>query len=88
MPNIHSAVKRVRADKKLRLRNLEFKSGLKTLTKQFLTALKPDQASDAKELYRSLVKRLDQGVTKGILHKNTASRKKSRLALRLAKVQS
>ena len=88
MPNIHSAVKRVRADKKRRLHNLEIKSGLKTLTKQFLSSLKPGDGDKAKELYRNLVKRMDQAASKGLLHKNTASRKKSRYALRLAKLSA
>ncbi len=88
MPNIHAAVKRVRADKKRRLHNIEIKSELKTLTKQFLASLKPGDGAKAKELYRNLVKRMDQASNKGILHKNTASRKKSRYALQLAKLSS
>ena len=88
MPNIHAAEKRVRSDKKRRLHNIEIKSELKTLTKQFLASLKPGNGTQAAELYRNLVKRIDQAAGKDILHKNTASRKKSRYALRLAKVQS
>lgn len=85
MPNIKAAAKRVRADKKRRQRNLGFQSELKTLTRRFLEALQPGKEAQAKEFFRTLSKRLDQAVNKGIIHKNTASRKKSRYAARLAK---
>ena len=86
MPNTRSAEKRTRADAKRRLRNLEAKSKLKTLVRQFgkmVTDKKPDEA---KKLYPQLARLLDQAAKIGILHKNTASRKKSRLAKHLAKI--
>ena len=80
MPNIRSAAKRVRADAKRRQRNQNFESELKSLTKKFHKLVKEGQKDQAKSLYPSIVKRLDQAATKKIIHKNTASRNKSRLA--------
>ena len=87
MPNIRAAAKRMRADRKRRLRNLGVHSELKTLTKKFLLALQEKAAPQAKTLYLTLVKRWDQAASKGIVHRNTCSRKKSRLARQLAQLQ-
>ena len=86
MPNIRSAAKRMRADAKRRQRNLEAKSKLKTLVRQFTRTVEEKKADQAKKLYPLLTRLLDQSARKGILHRNTASRKKSRLALQLAKL--
>ncbi len=86
MPNIRSAAKRMRADAKLRLHNLEAKSKLKTLVRQFTRSIEERQADQAKRIYPLLTRLLDQSARKRILHRNTASRKKSRLALQLAKL--
>ncbi len=83
MPNIRAAAKRVRADRKRRFRNLGVQSELKTLTRRFLLAVQ-EKAPQVKTLYRTLAKRWDQAASKGIVHRNTASRKKSRLARQLA----
>jgi small subunit ribosomal protein S20 len=76
----------MRADAKLRLLNLEAKSKLKTLVRQFARAIEERQADQAKKIYPLLTRLLDQSARKRILHRNTASRKKSRLALQLAKL--
>ena len=86
MPNIRAAAKRVRADVKRRERNLEAKSKLKTLVSQFNRSVEEKAADKAKKLYPLLTRLIDQSTRKGILHRNTASRKKSRLALQLAKL--
>ena len=86
MPNIRSAEKRMRADAKLRERNLEAKSKLKTLVRQFNRSVDGKQADQARKIFPQLVKLLDKSAQKGILHRNTASRKKSRLARSLAKL--
>ena len=85
MPIIHAAEKRMRADRKRRERNLRVASELKSLTRKLLKGIQEGQAAQAKEVYHLLTKRLDQATSKGILHKNTASRKKSRLARQLQK---
>lgn len=86
MPNSRSAEKRMRADAKRRLRNLEAKSKLKTLVRQFNQSIEEKKADQAKKIYPQLTRLLDQSAKINILHRNTASRKKSRLAQRLAKL--
>lgn len=85
MPNIRSAAKRVRADRKRQSRNLDFKSELKTVLKK-IRALIQKGSAEAKEYYVFVNKRLDQAVSKKLLHKRTASRTKSRLARQLHKL--
>ena len=83
MPTMKSAKKRLRQNIKHNLRNRTYKSALKTQMKKFLNAIREGNAQAVREELRLTVKKLDTGVTKGILHKNTASRKKSRLAKKL-----
>lgn len=78
MPNIASAEKRVRVTEKRTLRNKSFNSALKTAFKKANNAVSKNE-EDRLELVRLAVKKIDQGVSKGIVHKNTANRKKSRL---------
>lgn len=75
MPNIKSAIKRVRITKKRTERNKAYKSALKTFIKNALNA----QGEQKEKAIKVAVKKLDQAVSKGILHKNTAARKKSAL---------
>ena len=86
MPNTRSAAKRVRSDAQRHQRNLKAQSELKTLTKKFLQAVQTGNASQARTAYQALAKRLDQAAGKNILHRKTASRKKSRLGRRLARI--
>lgn len=74
MPNIKSAKKRVRVIETKTLRNKAIKSDLKTTLK------KVETAEDKEAAVRVAVKKIDQACAKGILHKNTAARKKSALA--------
>ena len=83
MPIMKSAKKRLRQNIKHNLRNRTYKSALKTQMKKFLSVVKEGNAQAAQEELRLTVKKIDTGVVKGILHKNTASRKKSRLAKKL-----
>jgi len=77
----------MRADVTRRLRNLQAKSELKTLTRQFTRSLEEKQADQAKKLFPLLTQLIDQSAKRGTLHRNTASRKKSRLARSLAKLR-
>ena len=79
MPSNDSAAKRHRQNLKNRLRNRSYKSELRTKTKSFLTAVSEGNKESAESQYRDLTAMLDKAVNKGILHVNTASRKKSRL---------
>ena len=78
MPNIASAKKRVRVIERKTLRNKSFMTALKTIMKKANLAVS-NETPDRGDMVRLAVKKLDQGVSKGIVHKNTAGRKKSRL---------
>jgi len=80
MPNCKSAEKRLRQNEKRRIRNKTRNTELKTLTKRLLRAVHDQQQDDAQQLYSRLTKRLDQATAQGFLHRNTTSRRKSRLA--------
>ena len=81
MPNIKSAKKRVKVIKKKTLQN----QIIKTAIKKFEASLKQGQAA-ASDAYKVVVKKTDQAVAKGILHKNTASRRKSQYSNMLNKI--
>jgi ribosomal protein S20 len=84
MPNIKSAKKRVKVIKVKTLQNKIFVSSLKTTIKKANAAI--DSQDDSKQdQFRAAVKKIDQAVSKGVLHKNTAARKKSALARKYAK---
>ena len=85
MPNIKSAKKRVLVNKTKAQRNKSTNSALKTAIKKANVAIETN-AADKNELVKVAVKKIDQAVAKGIVKKNTASRKKSQLALKLNKV--
>ena len=79
MPSSSSAAKRHRQSLKNRLRNRSYKSQLKTNAKSFLATISENDSEKAQSEYRTLSSMLDRAVSKGILHKNTAARKKSRM---------
>ena len=88
MPTMKSAKKRLRQNIKQNLRNRTYKSALKTQLKKFLSVVKEGNASAAQEELRLTVKKIDKGVAKNILHKNTASRKKARLTKKLNQMKA
>lgn len=83
MPNIKSAIKRVKVSEKRRLRNASQKSALRTAVKSFETAAAGNDVETAKAALIAASKKLDKAATKGLIHKNAAARKKSRLAKQL-----
>ena len=83
MPNIKSAMKRVKVIEKKTMRNNMIKSGYRTAVKKFEQALESGNVEEAKALFSEANKKIDQACTKGVLVKNTAARKKSRLAKKL-----
>ena len=86
MANIKSAKKRVLTAEKNRLRNVAFKTSVKSAVKKVLE-LATLEDKDALNTALSKVYQLcDKAVSKGILHKNTASRKKSRLTIAVNKI--
>ncbi|KNZ40425.1 30S ribosomal protein S20 [Acetobacterium bakii] len=80
MANIKSAMKRAKTNETSRIRNKIVKTNLKTTVKKFELAATEGNAEEAQAAYRLAAKKIDMAVTKGILHKNTAARKKSTLA--------
>lgn len=85
MPNTQSAVKRAKTSEKSRQRNVETKSGLKTLRKGLLAAIAVNEAPQTAAAYRAFCAALDKGAKHGIIPKNTAIRKKARGAAMLRK---
>ena len=77
MPNIKSASKRLRQNQKRRDRNRTVRSEIRTRTKSLLQT---DSASDAEEAYRKVASMLDTAARKGIVSKQAAARRKSRLS--------
>ncbi|MFX4263369.1 30S ribosomal protein S20 [Pelotomaculum propionicicum] len=86
MPNIKSAIKRVEVTRKRTIRNARIKSALRTTIRRFEEAMKAADRDEAGLKLRKAVVAIDKAVTKGILHKNAASRKKSRLTKRFNKL--
>lgn len=83
MANLASAKKRNRQNERNRTRNRIRRQSLKTETRKFLDAIHDGKLDEARKLYVDITKRLDQTAAKGTLHRNTAARRKSRLAKRL-----
>ncbi len=79
MANIKSQMKRNRQNTTRNLRNKAVRSELKTRVKTALAAADAGDADQAQELTRLAQKRIDTAVTKGVLHKNTAARRKAKL---------
>ena len=82
MANIKSQIKRNRQTIKRTERNKAVRSELKTRTKN-ATAAAVEGAENAEELARLAQKRIDSAASKGVIHKNAAARRKSRLAKKL-----
>jgi small subunit ribosomal protein S20 len=81
--NIKSQMKRNRQNERLRLRNKAAKSEIKTRVKSAVVAAEGG-AEESVERLRLAVKRIDKAAAKGIIHRNQASNRKSRLMRRIA----
>jgi small subunit ribosomal protein S20 len=86
MANIKSAIKRAQIIRVRTKRNVSYKSMMKTAIRRFETALKAGDPEKSREALIKAIRTVDKVETKGVIHKNTASRKKSRLAKALNKV--
>jgi small subunit ribosomal protein S20 len=82
--NIKSQIKRNRTNEKARLRNKAVRAELKTRVKSAVTAAESG-AEGAADAQRLAMKKIDMAAAKGVIHRNAAARRKSRLAKRLAK---
>ena len=83
MTNIKSAVKRVSVIEKKTLQNNMIKSEYKTAVRKFEAAVTEGNKAEAEELLKLAIKKIDGACSKGVIKKNTASRKKSNLAKKL-----
>ncbi|KWW11101.1 MULTISPECIES: 30S ribosomal protein S20 [Bacillaceae] len=83
MPNIKSAIKRVKINDKKRVQNITVRSTMRTTVKNAEAALAGENVEAAKEALLTAAVKLDKAASKGLIHKNAAARKKSRLAKRL-----
>ena len=86
LPNIKSAKKRVLVNQAKAARNKAAKSALKTKLKNFDAAVSEGNRVEADRRYAEAVKAVDQAAARGLMHKNTAANRKSKLTLRLNKI--
>lgn len=86
MANIKSSKKRILTAERNAARNVAFKSSIKTAMKKALELGKAGESKDLQAALSKVFQLCDKAVGKGILHKNTAARKKSRLVLALKKL--
>lgn len=87
MANIKSQIKRIRQNEKRRLRNRYFRGRARTFVKKARLSIQRGSLEEAIQATRLAVSALDKAAEKGILHKNNAARRKSRLMKRLAMLQ-
>ncbi|MBM7645817.1 small subunit ribosomal protein S20 [Scopulibacillus daqui] len=83
MPNIKSAIKRVKKNESNRQHNVMLKSALRTSIKNFNQKVENNDVEGAKEAFIVATKKIDKAATKGLIHKNKAAREKSRLSQKL-----
>ncbi len=88
MANHKSAIKRIRTSERRRVRNRVFISRARTEVKQARTAIAGSDLTAAREAVLTAIRVLDKAANKGILHKNNAARRKSRLMKRLAALEA
>ena len=87
MANIKSQIKRNRQNERRRVRNKAVRSELRTRQKAVLQAAE-NGSDDVAELTRLAIKRLDKAASKGVIHKNQAARRKSRLIKQLQRAEA
>jgi len=88
MAHHKSAKKRIRQNLKLRTRNRALRSTLRTALKKYRSLLHAKQVDEAQEQLPTIHKTIDKMVTKGVIHKNNANRKKSRLTRQLNRLRA
>jgi small subunit ribosomal protein S20 len=84
MPIKRASFKDLRKSKKRHIRNVTIRTELHTLNKKFDALIAGKNTAEAKDTLKALLSKIDKAASKGIIHRNAASRKSSRLAKRLA----
>lgn len=88
MPNIKSSAKRAKIADERRAKNKLWKSKFKSSIKNFLKLVNSGNKEEAEKALQIAFKNLDTAAKKGVIHKNKASRKKSRLQRKLNNIAS
>lgn len=88
MANHKSAIKRIRTNERKRVRNRIYRSRTRTQVKRAQVAIQNQTIEEAIEETRNAISMLDKSADKGIIHKNNAARRKSRLMKRLNDLQA
>lgn len=83
MPNIKSAIKRVKTSDERRAHNASIKSAMRSAVKTFEAYVTNNDVVNAKNAFAVASKKLDKAARQGLIHKNVAARQKSRLAKKL-----
>jgi small subunit ribosomal protein S20 len=83
MPNIDSAIKRMRQNQKRRMRNRQLRARMRTQIKKFRSLVEEGAIDEARKALPSVYSVIDSTAQKGVIHRNTAGRYKSRLARQL-----
>ena len=87
MANIKSALKRNRQNEKRRLRNRIFRGRARVFVKEARESIESEDLAEARAATLKAVSALDKAAEKGVLHKNNAARRKSRLMKKLAALE-
>ena len=87
MANLKSAIKRIRQNKKRRLHNRVFRGQARTFIRDARASMLEENLEEARVSTLKAVKALDKAAEKGIIHKNNAARRKSRLMKQLAALE-
>jgi small subunit ribosomal protein S20 len=88
LANHKSALKRIRSNEKKRQRNRMWRSRTRTEAKQAAAAIDAGDLEAARQATIEAIRVLDKAANKGVLHKNNAARRKSRLMKRLAQLEA
>ncbi len=88
MANHKSALKRIRSSEKKRLRNKQYRSQTRTVVKKARLSIEAGSVEEAIAETKAAISHLDKAADKGIIHKNNAARRKSRLMKRLNELQA
>lgn len=88
MANIKSAIKRAKTNEIRRERNIAQKSAMRTSIKKFMTAVEAQNKEEATATLAETTRSLNKAASKGLIHKNAASRKISRLTKKMQTINS
>ena len=83
MPNIKSSIRSVKTDAERRAKNSAVKSQIRTASRNTVEAVQAGAVEEAKQALVHATSVIDKAASKGVLHKNTAARKKSNLAAKV-----